>query len=96
MIGEPEVDVYEVEKSRDKYVILASDGFYDAIPYDGDLAIVCEQIELKMKERDDIPTTEKSPQQQQNKGPSLAELLCEEATKRNNGDNITVICISLA
>lgn len=93
VIGDPEVDVYEVEKNRDKFVILASDGFYDAIPYDGDLALVCEQMELKMKD-EDIPNSEK-PQQENTKRASLAELLCEEASKRNNSDNITVVCISL-
>ncbi|XP_075248793.1 uncharacterized protein LOC142341597 [Convolutriloba macropyga] len=79
--AEPETETYDIEPN-DRFLILASDGFYDAVPYE-ELSSVFEQVMLQVTEEGDSPNV------------NLAELLCEEALRRNNGDNITVICVPL-
>ncbi|XP_075248794.1 uncharacterized protein LOC142341598 [Convolutriloba macropyga] len=79
--AEPETETYDIEPN-DRFLILASDGFYDAVPYE-ELSSVFEQVMLQVTEEGDSTNV------------NLAELLCEEALRRNNGDNITVICVPL-
>ncbi|XP_063726050.1 protein phosphatase 1F-like [Symsagittifera roscoffensis] len=80
--AEPETETYDISP-QDRFLLLASDGFFDAVPFD-ELGAVMDQVTQQVTESGGCV-----------RSCNLAELLCEEALRRDNSDNITVLCVPL-
>lgn len=92
--GEVEIKLFPVLDERDEFVLLASDGLWDAMTSQDVVSFVHDRIETEFKNNEPMDSVEKESYKLVLRK-NMAKNVAYEALKRGSGDNICVVMVWL-